>query len=156
MTTAPPTIALPREDPWELAKARFLNTLDSEEKVLFNNATLENIYYSTNDIDRDDAERSKARSLAIKIQPLVSAIESYGKAVDTLAQIAPLYLSPIWGCIRVLLVIARSHGKFYERMVETLGRIGDVIPRFREYWSLLSHRADIVTIRNCNRILKTC
>lgn len=37
------------------------------------------------------------------------------------------------GSIRVLLVLARSYGKFFERLVDTLGRIGDVLPRFREF-----------------------
>jgi hypothetical protein len=45
------------------------------------------------------------------------------------ANIAPMYLAPIWGSVRVLMVIARAYGKFYNRIVETLGRIGDVLPQ---------------------------
>ena len=120
------------DDPWTLAKARFLADLDPSERDIFNNATLENLFYATNNANRDDAEKSRVRALATKLGPLVSAIESYGKALDTFAQIAPLYLSPIWGSIRVLLVLARSYGKFFERFVDTLGRIGDVLPRFRK------------------------
>ncbi|KAH7348858.1 hypothetical protein BKA65DRAFT_550923 [Rhexocercosporidium sp. MPI-PUGE-AT-0058] len=121
------------DDPWALAKARFLSDLDPSERDLFNNATLENLYYTTSNSNRDDAEKSRMRAVVAKLGPLVSAIESYGKALDTFAQIAPLYLLPIWGSIRVLLVLARSYGKFFERVVDTLGRIGDVLPRFRDY-----------------------
>ncbi|KAG4436826.1 hypothetical protein IFR05_007675 [Cadophora sp. M221] len=121
------------DDPWALAKARFLSDLDPSERDLFNNATLENLYYTTSNSNRDDAEKSRVRAAATKLSPLVSAIENYGKALDTFAQIAPLYLSPIWGSIRVLLVLARSYGKFFERLVDTLGRIGDVLPRFQDY-----------------------
>lgn len=85
------------DDPWALAKARFLSDLDSSERDLFNNATLANLYYTTSNSNRDDAEKSRVRAVATKLGPLVSAIESYGKALDTFAQIAPLYLSPIWG-----------------------------------------------------------
>jgi hypothetical protein len=63
---------------------------------------------------------------------LISAVESYGKAIDTIVNIAPMYLAPIWGCLRVVLVIAKAHGKFYDRMVETFRRIGSVLPRFRK------------------------
>jgi hypothetical protein len=121
-----------RNDAWQLAKARFLEDLDHAERLLFQNATLENIYYSTSNISRDDAENSKTRAVIQKLGPLVSAIESYGKAVDTIAQIAPLYLLPIWGSIRVLLVVASAHGKFYNQIVDTLSRIGDILPRFRK------------------------
>ncbi|KAK0118571.1 hypothetical protein ONS95_007457 [Cadophora gregata] len=121
------------DDPWTLAKDRFLSGLDPTERDIFNNATLENLFYTTSNENRTDAEKSRVRAVAKKLGPLVSAIESYGKALDTFAQIAPLYLSPIWGSIRVLLILARSYGKFFERVVDTLGRIGDVMPRFRDY-----------------------
>jgi hypothetical protein len=119
-------------DPWTLATSRFLEDLDTKEQELFRNATLENIYYSASNLDRDDSENSKARLVSRKLGPLVAAIESYGKALDTFTNIAPLYLAPIWGSIRVVLVVARAHGRFYERILETFCRIGDVIPRFRE------------------------
>ncbi|KAE9368038.1 hypothetical protein N431DRAFT_494895 [Stipitochalara longipes BDJ] len=121
------------QDPWELAKSRFLEDLDAHEKDLFNNATLENIYYSTSNTNRDDAEKSKIRGVVRRLGPLVSAIESYGGAFDAFAQISPQYLSPIWGSIRVVLVVAGSYSKFYDKIVDTLGRIGDILPRFRDY-----------------------
>ena len=120
------------QDPWELAKSRFLEDLEPHEKDLFNNATLENIYYSTSNANRDDAENSKTRGVVRRLGPLVSAIETYGGAFDTFAQISPQYLSPIWGSIRVVLVVASSYGKFYDKIVDTLSRIGDILPRFRE------------------------
>lgn len=57
-------------------------------------------------------------------------MEDYGKALDAYANIASLYLAPIWGSIRVVLVIANTHAKFYYRILDTLGRIGDILPRF--------------------------
>ncbi|PMD21213.1 hypothetical protein NA56DRAFT_572794 [Hyaloscypha hepaticicola] len=121
------------QDPWELAKSRFSQDLEPHEIDLFNNATLENIYYSASNANRADAETSKTRGVVRRLGPLVSAIESYGEAFDTFAQISPLYLSPIWGSIRVVLVVASSYSKFYDKIVDTLGRIGDILPRFRDY-----------------------
>jgi hypothetical protein len=118
-------------DPWLLAKERYLDGLEPHEKTLFNEATLENLYYDTSNLERDDRS-SKSRTIIQKLQPLVEKIEEYGKALDAYANIAPMYLAPIWGSIRVLMVIARAYGKVYNRIVETLGRIGDVLPRFRK------------------------
>lgn len=126
--------AEPREslDAWEIAKARFLNDLDERERATFNDATAENIFYAASNVQREDQKGSKTRSVLENIQPLVSAVEDYGKAMDTFANISSLYLAPIWGSIRVILVIASSHGRFYNRMIDTFGRIGDILPRFRQ------------------------
>ena len=117
---------------WEKAKARFLEGLDDAEKATFTEATAENIFYAASNVQRDDHRDSKTRSLLESMQPLISAVGDYGKAMDAFANISSLYLAPIWGSIRVVLVIASSHGRFYNRMVDTFGRIGDILPRFRK------------------------
>ncbi|KAE9367461.1 hypothetical protein N431DRAFT_348615, partial [Stipitochalara longipes BDJ] len=118
---------------WELAKARFLDGLDDTEKAMFTEATAENVFYQASNVQRDDSRDSKSRAILQTMQPLISAVDDYGKAMDTFANISSLYLAPIWGSVRVILVIASSHGRFYNRMVDTFGRIGDILPRFREY-----------------------
>jgi hypothetical protein len=118
-------------DPWKIAKARFLEGLDEQERILFNEATIENLYYSTSNLERQDQKDSKSRAIVRDLQPLISAVEDYGKAADTFANIAPTYLAPIWGSIRVILVLASSFGKFYGRMVNMFSRIGDILPRLR-------------------------
>lgn len=128
---ATPPVALAPDDPWAIAKTRFLRDLEPAERQLYDNATLENLLDATNAVNRDDAENSKSRTATRKLGPLISAIESYGAALDTIAQTAPLYLAPIWGSIRVVLVVAKSYVKFYDRIVDNLSRIGDVLPRFR-------------------------
>ena len=45
------------------------------------------------------------------------------------------------GSIRVLLHLAREFGKYFEKLVEMLARIGDVLPRFRVYEKLFSRYA---------------
>ena len=42
------------------------------------------------------------------------------------------------GSIRLLLILAREFGKYFERLVEMFARIGDVLPRFRVYESLFA------------------
>ena len=118
-------------DPWTIAKARFLSGLDDQERNLFNEATIENLYYSSSNLERQDQKESKSRAVLRELQPLISAVEDYGKALDTYVNIAPTYLAPIWGSIRVILVLASNFGKFYGRMVTMFSRIGDILPRFR-------------------------
>lgn len=134
----------PREslDAWKLAKARFLDGLNDSEKKMFHEATIENLFYGASNVERKDREESKTRAVVETIQPLISAIEEYGKAMDTYANIASLYLAPIWGSIRVLLAMANGYSKFYGRIIDTFSRIGDILPRFSKqiicYWLQVS------------------
>jgi hypothetical protein len=124
-------------DAWKLAKARFLDGLDESQQAIFHEAKVENLLYSASNVQREDQKISKTRSVLKNIQPLISAIEDYGKALDAYANISPIYLAPIWGSIRVVLVIANNHSHFYSRMVDVFGRIGDILPRFRKLSPLL-------------------
>lgn len=74
------------------------------------------------------------------MQPLISAVDDYSKAMDTFANTSSFYLAPIWGSIRVILVMAISHSRFYNRMVDTFGRIGDILPRLRKCQQLYAGR----------------
>jgi hypothetical protein len=126
------------DDAWRIAKERFLADLDDKERALFDKATLENLFYTSSNDQKDDSNSSKSRSVVQKLQPLISAVQDYGASFDTLSNIAPLYLAPIWGSIRIVLVLARNHGKFYDRITDTFERIGDLLPRFRECFSVFS------------------
>ncbi len=125
-------------DAWRIAKERFLADLDDKERALFDKATLENLFYTSSNEQKDDQKLSKSRSVVQKLQPLISAVQDYGASLDTLSNIAPLYLAPIWGSVRIVLVLTRNHRKFYDRITDTFERIGDILPRFRRCFPVSS------------------
>jgi tetratricopeptide (TPR) repeat protein len=120
-------------NPWDLAKERYLASLEEGERALFNEATVENLYYKTANESRHERKHSK---IAQKLQPLVAAIKDYGQALDVYTNISPLPLAPIWGSIRVLLVLAEKYNKYYSQICDVLSRIGDLLPRFKDYASI--------------------
>ena len=130
--TAPAAVSANAHDPWLIAKDRFADQLDPAERALFNEATPENLYYKSSNIQKADQKTSKTRAILRSLEPLTKSIQEYGAAMDTFTNIAPLYLAPIWGSIRVILVLASSHGKFYDRIIETFARVGDTLPRLRK------------------------
>lgn len=119
-------------DPWLLAKDHYLANLDDDERILFDKATIENLYYKTSNEARDERKR-KASSAIRKLQPLAAALKDYGEALDVCTNISPLPVAPIWGSVRVLLVLAEKYDKYYNRISDVLGRIGDLLPRFKDY-----------------------
>jgi len=73
-----------------------LDGLNESEAKLFKDTSLENIFYNASNVEQVDSKRSKSRTAVQTLQPLISAVEDYGKALDAYANIAPLSLVPIW------------------------------------------------------------
>jgi hypothetical protein len=90
-------------DPWSLACNRYMQDLNEEEKKLFANASLENVFCDANAAQKDHEATSKSRSIVRKLGPFISAIDQYGAALDIYSNSYPLAMSPLWGSIRVLL-----------------------------------------------------
>ncbi|KAF1998479.1 hypothetical protein P154DRAFT_439146 [Amniculicola lignicola CBS 123094] len=122
--------------PWEVAKARFLEGLSQEEVRRFKNATLENLFYDASATQKKHAKGSRTWVIQERITSLVDGIQDYGKALDVFSNTYPLVLCPLWGSIRVVLHIAQEAGKFQEKIVDMFARIGDVLPRFQIYEKL--------------------
>lgn len=53
-------------------------------------------------------QASKIQGFVRRIQPLVSTVERYAKAMDVMVNTSPEFLSPAWGALRVLLLVGRS------------------------------------------------
>ncbi|KAF7921112.1 uncharacterized protein EAE97_011380 [Botrytis byssoidea] len=134
--TAPVAASANTHSPWLIARDRFVEGLDPAERALSNEATPENLYYKSSNIQKADQENSKTRSVLRSLGPLTKSIQDYGAAMDTFSNVAPLYLAPIWGSLRVILVPACSHGKFYDRIIDTLARVGNILPRLRDYQAI--------------------
>jgi hypothetical protein len=88
---------------WEIAQARFIEDLPEEEKVIFQEATLENLFKATSAAYKKYIEESKLQAFSKKIQPLLENIEAFGHAMDVFANASSLIISPLWGSIRVVL-----------------------------------------------------
>ena len=99
------SIAIPTL-PWEAAKTRFLEGLPQEQHDVFANTTSENIFYSTSVAVSQYEQKSQTRRLQKKLQPLATALDEYGKAIDVITNSASMYLCPLWGCIRVVLQVS--------------------------------------------------
>jgi hypothetical protein len=92
--------------PWESAKAKFLEGLSQEDVSRFQAANIENVFYSTEVAQRKHADESKIWPLQQRLSSLVDAIDDYGKALDVYANTYGLILSPMWGSIRVIIHVS--------------------------------------------------
>lgn len=90
-------------DPWEAARAQFVNDLSAEEHKLFETTTLDNLLESTIAAEQGHQQQSYSRRVSKKLEPLVDAIAQYGKVLDVFSSTYSIAMAPLWGSIRVLL-----------------------------------------------------
>jgi hypothetical protein len=95
-------------DPWQLARNRYMEDLNEEEKKRFATASLENLFYNASAAQREHEEKSISRAISQRLEPFVVAIDQYGAALDVFTNTYSLAMAPLWGSIRVLLHV-KSH-----------------------------------------------
>lgn len=120
------------EDPWSIAKNRFVDGLDDDAKDIFNTASAENAFQATSDNQSESARNSKLRlrSLARILEDCEAAVPLAHEG-KVHAHLSILYLHWIRGSIRVTLVTANKNpsSSFYNDMLDMFTQIGDILPR---------------------------
>lgn len=95
--------------PWETAKARFLQNLPVEEVQIFEHATAENLFYGASVAQKSYASNSRTWMMQERLASLSDAILDYGKALDVYPNASGLVLSPLWGSLRVILHVSEGY-----------------------------------------------
>lgn len=98
---------LVESEAWVTARDRFIEDLSEEEKALYFNATLENIFYTASNAERSNAA-SVSRRLATNLSRFLDSINQYGDALDVYANASSTFLCPIWGSIRIVMHVSVS------------------------------------------------
>jgi hypothetical protein len=96
-------------DPWLLARDRYMEDLNEEEKGVFAKASLENLFYSASAAQKEHEENSKSRAISSKLEPFVAAIDQYATIMDVYSNTYSLAMGPLWGSIRVLLHVESTY-----------------------------------------------
>ncbi|KAK5655046.1 hypothetical protein OQA88_5945 [Cercophora sp. LCS_1] len=86
---------------------------------------------------------SRVQNILRKIQPLVSAIERFGKPLDVVVNASPEILSPAWGILRAVLIIARDYELYFSKLLDMLRDVSDAIPGFYVYEQLFHKHAGL-------------
>lgn len=127
------TTSLSLDDPWQIARTRFLAGLYPGEQEIFDNAGPENIIWYATGRPGWNVSQDSLLSMSAKLNLFISAMEDYSKALDVFTGTTHLYVTSIWGSIKVVLMLANPHHIIFGQILDTLETIGDMLPRFREF-----------------------
>ncbi|KAH7069754.1 hypothetical protein BKA63DRAFT_88377 [Paraphoma chrysanthemicola] len=132
--------------PWEAAKARFLEGLPAHQAARFESASLENIFYDASIAQKKHTQASRSWHHQERLSSFFDSVNEYGKAMDVYSNTYGLIISPIWGSLRVVIHIATEAGKFQDSIVEMLAQIGDVLPRFQIYQMIFKNHERLLVV----------
>lgn len=85
----------------------FFGSLTTEERDLFTATTLvENLLADVTSAEKQHKAKSTSRRASTALKPLISGIEQYAAAFDTIANASSMVLCPLWGSFRVVLHVS--------------------------------------------------
>ncbi|KAK8237004.1 hypothetical protein HDK77DRAFT_493648 [Phyllosticta capitalensis] len=136
-------------EPFERAKALFLEKLSSEqERMIYKTARPDNIFYQADVAHKRYTEASKLQACRTKLMPLITAIEGYGDALDTLSSISTVstFMAPIWGGLRVVIHVAQEIDEYFENLINMLRQIGETLPQYHDYHRLFPDHGRLMLV----------
>ncbi|KAK4166934.1 hypothetical protein QBC43DRAFT_286325 [Cladorrhinum sp. PSN259] len=75
----------------------------------------------------------KPNSILNRMEPLLSVIEHYSEVASIFVQVNQSVLAPVWGSIRLLVVVLRSYATYVDEVLAYLEVIQRNMPRYSEY-----------------------
>ncbi|KAK8183119.1 uncharacterized protein BKA78DRAFT_37855 [Phyllosticta capitalensis] len=139
----------PYIEPFERAKKLFLEQLSEEERLTYENAKPENLFYQASVLHSGYIRSSKLQKCRETLMPLVRAVEKYGELLATPLSSAPVvgtFVSPIWGSLRIVIHFAQAVDEYFEKLIAMLGRIGETLPQYSDYHRLFPNHGRLMLL----------
>ncbi|KAL2837355.1 ankyrin repeat-containing domain protein [Aspergillus pseudoustus] len=110
----------------------FFNRLTTDEKILFQ-ATDKSEQLINDLVDLDEKHKvSVSRKIVPNLQAFVTGVDRYAGAMDVISSTVSM-MSPIWGCCRVVLQIAKEYSEYFDKLSEMFEEIGYNLTCLRRY-----------------------
>lgn len=124
---APPVPAIARQT-METAFQDLKRTITPQDSQDFDACTLQRVQKEALDIENQLGSRGWLRNMR-RLKPLFSALEHYGKVVDTLCNGTP-FLPWIWAPIILILRVSSEHIESFDLIIGAYSRIATCLSRF--------------------------
>ncbi|KAL4876756.1 ankyrin repeat-containing domain protein [Aspergillus karnatakaensis] len=110
----------------------FTTQLSAEETLLFQATdTSEKMINDLIELDTKH-KTSISRRITPNMRSFITGVERYGSAMDVIAGSTAL-MSPIWGCSRIVLQIAKEYAEYFDKLSEMFEEIGYNLTCLRRY-----------------------
>lgn len=138
------TMSNPVHDAFERAKRDFELDLKDVElwREILQTTSITEVYDATDRLQKEQAKDGRLRHLA-KIEPYLTRLNDYSKAIEVFIQVKPDVLALIWGPIVLLLQWASALKTSFDSIVNTIEEIGLALPEFDQAGQLFGDKTQI-------------
>ncbi|KAJ2906439.1 hypothetical protein MKZ38_001799 [Zalerion maritima] len=131
-----PNVAHSPSAPWKTAVDLFRSTLSGGGDEWGGFATSdgpEDIVEEFRVSQLSRIQASRVHDVVTKMQPFVLFFERFARSLDVISNACPEIMSPAWGLLRAVLLVARESDTYFLRLIDMLQQMGDRIPRLKAY-----------------------
>ncbi|KAI0414744.1 WD40 repeat-like protein [Xylaria grammica] len=137
-------MAAVRPDCFERALKRFKDTLDPNLAKKFSICTLHDVLNVCRDIQNAHGLEGKLRYMG-RLRGFIEAMEHFGKVIEVFTN-ATEFVCFIWGPMKFLLGIARTHIDSFDKLLDKYGELGNAIPGLLHYQTTFEKYPTLVTV----------
>ncbi|KAI0444886.1 WD40 repeat-like protein [Xylaria telfairii] len=134
----------PRLDSFQKALQRFKNTLPPDLVDEFSVCTLHDVRDICRDIQDTHGREGKLRHMR-RLSAFIEAMEQFGKVIEMFANVNEIVCF-IWGPIKFLLGITRTHMDSFDKLLDVYDKIGNAIPGLLRYQSAFEKHPPLATV----------
>ncbi|KAK4466013.1 hypothetical protein QBC42DRAFT_335816 [Cladorrhinum samala] len=137
-------MAGPSDDAFARARSKFTKSIGPHLAQQFSGCTLKDVRDAIRDIQREHGEEDNLRNMR-RLSAFIEAMEQFGKVVDVFLN-ASEFVCFVWGPIKFLLGIAKTHIDSFENLLDAYSDIGDVIPGLMHYRTTFEKHPPLATV----------
>ncbi|KAI0186162.1 hypothetical protein EV127DRAFT_188087 [Xylaria flabelliformis] len=134
----------PRPDRFQKALEHFKQTLPPNLVDKLSVCTLDDVRDICCNIQKEHGLERKLRHMR-RLEPFVEAMEQFGKVIEPFTNVNEIVCF-IWGPIKFLLGVARTHIDSFDKLLDAYDKIGNAIPGLSRYQTIFEEHPPLATV----------
>ncbi|KAF8534845.1 hypothetical protein BDD12DRAFT_754871 [Trichophaea hybrida] len=118
------------------ALQQYNRTLSSKPLKQLSPASAEELLEQVKKMEESHRTKSRSRAIIRRIEPFLNFVNRYSETVSIAIQYNTKPAALVWGGMKILLELASSYGKYFERLLVMIEVIGDKLPLYKDYEDL--------------------
>ncbi|KAI1752664.1 WD40 repeat-like protein [Xylaria castorea] len=134
----------PRLDSFQKALQRFKKALPPNLVDTFSVCSLDDVRDICRDIQDAHGRKGTLRYMR-RLEPFIEAMEQFGRVIEMFANVNEIVCF-IWGPIKFLLGITRTHMNSFDKLLDVYDKIGNAIPGLLQYQAAFEKHPPLATV----------
>ncbi|KAI0857460.1 WD40 repeat-like protein [Xylaria cubensis] len=137
-------MAAPKLDSFQKALQRFKKALPPNLVDEFSICSLDDVRNTCREIQDAHGRNGTLRHMR-RLEPFIEAMEQFGKVIEVFVNVNEIVCF-VWGPMKFLLGVARTHIKSFDKLLDVYDKIGNAIPGLLQYQTAFEKYPPLATV----------